>query len=157
MTMPARESTAQALYARLTAALTGLKFTSRAYLDPDDVPAGQQPCLLLLTKSGHVERSSPGLPWRWRMFALVIIYVRVTQPAKDSAAPETALHGYLDQIAAALTRQANEVTMFGGFGTTLGGLVWDCSPVDYQIHHGAGAEQAALTVTLEIVGHEVQQ
>lgn len=146
------EAVQAALYARLVAQVTSLKFTSRRFLDYD-APALQdrQPAMLVVAEhgSGHRQLAERTV---WTMRATVIFYART--PNDKTQTVETALFGLMKQVDAALQRQAVEISPDDDPGTTLAGLVHRCFRSDYMIHHGAEAGQGIATMTIEMVAQE---
>lgn len=149
---PPREAIMQALYDRLRTSVKNLGFTSRAFLSFDDIPQSEQPALLVVEyKGGAIRNANPGLPPVWSQHAMVILLVRDSAPSRNQTV-ETALHAMIGQVETALARQSNESSSLpDSYGTTLGGVVMRCWVTDYEIHHGAGAGQAAASVTVEML------
>jgi hypothetical protein len=146
-----REAIYSALFARLQAKLgAACGLYSRRFLDLDQIPASQQPALLLVATEQSPDYPGHGqLPAKYDLRALAILYARA-QP-DDPAGPEPLLHQLVAQLDAALIADPGEGP-FSEVATTLGGLVtWARIAGPVELHPGADADQAAALVPIEML------
>jgi hypothetical protein len=146
-----REAIYAALYARLQSSLGATITTySRQVLDLDEMPATQQPALLSLATDDDPDYGQPdGLPPRWYLGALVVIYLRA-QP-DEAAGPETKLNGFIKAIETALLAVPGEGVPLE-YATTLGGLVeWCRISGKIERHPGVRGDQAAVLIPLQML------
>jgi hypothetical protein len=152
------EAILAALFARLsTVAILGTaSLKTRRYVHWDDVPAGNQPALLVLDRGGTADRQF-ATPTQWTLVAEVIFYLR--EPNDKTLTVETDMHTALKQVDAALQRQPGEVLIDEDPGTTLGTnaaggpMVFRCFRRTY-ICHRMSQEQAAVSMHIEMVAPE---
>lgn len=149
MAIPKREQIQAALFARLKGSITGLKTSTRRYLDFAKLAQTQQPALSVYAFEGRGGRAPP-MPTKWKQHAMIVFYVRI--PTDPAATVESALFDLIEQAENALDRQPGETGMGDDYGTTLGGLVWQCLLSDWHFHHeGLGAGQAAASASVEML------
>lgn len=143
-----------ALYARLggIAALPATAFKARRYVTWADVPKEKQPSMIVCSHSASAQRQL-GLSTIWTFLAEAVFYVR--DPNDKALTVETTLHEILQQVDAALLKQAGELAPDDNPDTTLGlPYVWRCFRRDHAVHHSIEAGQSALSMVIEIVAVE---
>jgi hypothetical protein len=145
-----REQVMSALFTRLQARVTGLKTTSRAYLDPTSLQAEEQPALLLLADNytGRVERGRPRI---WTINAVIIVYVKALE---DDANPEAQVNALIDLVENALKRDPQEAVtdQTNPYSTNLGGLCSRCDVAGtIDLIPGEVGGQAAAMIPVEIL------
>jgi hypothetical protein len=145
-----RESIQVALLNRLKA-IPGFKTSTRKLKHYDDVPAENQPALIVTASGGMADRASDYPMLTHEIAALVYIYVR--EPDDDATLAETTIHGFLDKIEDALEPQNGETGSNRGQGTNLGGLVQSCFLKGYSIDVFGGG-QTVTAVRIEMVAAE---
>ena len=134
-----REQIMDALLARLTEKVPGMRIYSRRDQDFDTVP---KPALILVTDG--MERDNLG---RWVIKASVVLWVLVPQNDKS---PETRLNELVDQVVDA----EMDDYQVGAYGTSLDGLVGSVTIAgEIKMAQGLGGVGEAL-IPLEIVAIE---
>ena len=147
--MATREQVVAALFTRLTNLVPGLKFTARAFKDPNELQPEHQPALLLVTDS-YSTATERGRPSIWKIDAAIIVYARA---AEMDQSPETPLNAIVDLVEAAVERQPNEpiTDMSNPTDTNLGGLCSRVSINSIDIISGELGGQAAAMFRVEIL------
>jgi hypothetical protein len=152
----ARKVLMQALFTRLTSRVTGLGWSGRRYVEPDDLGVERMPALCLVVDSNVPDRS-PGRPPVWTLNAVAYLYA-VAPPveAGDASQSSDALDDLVDQVEAALVRAENEPmpNLQNPQTTTLGGLCHRCEvagPVDFFYYMGATGVYTVAVVPIEVV------
>jgi hypothetical protein len=148
-----RDAIYEALSQRMQTRTTGFQTFQRKYVDYTQVPAGDQPALIVIEGDQDAMHSSPSLPTKWNLQAILVVYARTT----DQVKPGSTLLNLIDSVEAALERQPGEGT--GVFAnaqderfTTLGGLVrraWIGGRV--QVDPGPEGEQGIAIIPVEIL------
>ena len=143
-----RENVQAALLARMKS-LGIFKIATRKWIDSGKLAPNQQPAIGVHSIGGQATFGPAGTPAKWKQTAALVIYAR--ESTGSDTPVETDLFALIAQVETGLARQTNESTMNDANGTTLGGLVWSCHLVNYQLHEGAGEGQAVASLMVEMI------
>lgn len=137
-----------ALFARIQK-VPGIVTTSRRYRAVKDVSAREQPALFLLASDVQKpEYQTEGVPAKWELEPVVLLYARVDD---KTTSPGEVLDPLIDAIESGLQWVPGDGAPAMGSPTTLGGLVTHCRIAGIEVGEGAESGQAVVQIILNIL------
>ena len=150
----ARDPYYAALFERLKLRVPSVQTWSRRALTFAKLPAGAQPAGVLLVGT-QASVHEPNAPRTWTLGADLVLFVRATGQEESL---DTVLNELVDQVEAALLREADEAGTAGPFQqvdhlhSTLNGLVHEVSIGGaVEFYQAEGGEQATVIIPIDMV------